>query len=110
MIQRFKARLQEHIQEEGKWVQCPTQDCVLVMNSRGNLELEEVTITFPFMEPMDAHYEKGNRLVFNRDGVCISEVASIKAIKAGASSRLPKVINFKNIDPAFPDKYPNKQK
>lgn len=113
MIQRFNAHLQWCYRDQGVWFSS-IRDCVLEMNPRGHLELIEFVDHIPCWKPptsiVTTDKGKPNRLVFNRDGDCISKTPSIKALMAGASSRFPKVIGMKNIDPAFPDKYPNKQK
>ena len=113
MIQRFPANLQSYYRDRGEWFSF-IRDCVLEMNPRGHLELIEFIDHIPYWKPptliVPTDKGKPNRLVFNRDGDCISKTPSNKALKVGAAYRFPKVIGIKNIDPAFPDKYPNRQK
>ena len=108
MIQKFNAHLQWYYRDRGEWFSF-MQNCVLEMNPRGNLELIEFVDYIPhWVQPiLITPTDKGqpNRLVFNRKGDCISKTPSIKALKAGAAYRFPKVIGMKNIDLAYPDSY-----
>lgn len=86
-------------------VPLPDATCILEMNPRGNLEMIEAVILFPDRKFKIRSFERGKRIIFNREGVCISHTPSWKHLSFGNECHFPKVIDLKNLDTKYPNYY-----
>ena len=114
MIQRFTAEIAQcsWANDLQQWIPGYTIMADVVMNPQGNLEVESVRRlkydgSRGYMDFTDVvHVPKGKRFIFDREGICISHHRP----KPCQPHKWVHLWNIKNVNPAFPNNYPQKKK